>query len=82
MSAVLTGLDAGLCLLVVLAALDYLRRVHIVAQPLLSLTFYLVAITVFGALLHLLYGYPLSASHSTVSPAGECRFLINRQEPR
>ena len=45
----LTALDVFLCVMVVLAACDYLRKVRPVDQPLLSVAFYLVAIGGFGA---------------------------------
>ena len=45
----LSLLDAALCLVVALAACDYLRRLRPIDQPLLSAAFYLVAIGAFGS---------------------------------
>lgn len=45
----LIGLAALLCILVVLAALDYLRAVSVYEHPVLCLSFYLVAIGAFGS---------------------------------
>ncbi|MBT9303284.1 hypothetical protein [Pseudomonas sp. TAE6080] len=42
-------IDAALCIVVALAACDYLRRVRPIDQPLLSVAFYLVAIGAFGS---------------------------------
>lgn len=49
MNSILMGLDAVLCILVVLAALEFLRSVHLFEHPILSLSFYLVAIGAFGS---------------------------------
>jgi hypothetical protein len=48
MNPVLGGIDAFLCVLVVVAVVDYLRRVRPIEQPLLSISFYLVGIGTFG----------------------------------
>ncbi|MGE8456985.1 MAG: hypothetical protein ACN6OY_10505 [Pseudomonas alloputida] len=53
----LTALDVFLCVMVVLAACDYLRKVRPVDQPLLSIAFYLVAIGGFGAFITALQGH-------------------------
>lgn len=45
----MSAVDAFLCVLVALAACDYLRRVRPVDHPLLCTAFYLVAIGAFGA---------------------------------
>ncbi len=45
----LSAADAFLCVLVAMAACDYLRRVRPVDHPLLCTAFYLVAIGAFGA---------------------------------
>ena len=60
MDNILMGLDAMLCILVVLAALDYLRAVHLFEHPLLSLSFYLVAIGAFGLLVEIARGSVVS----------------------
>ena len=60
MNTFLMGLDAVLCILVVLAALEFLRSVHLFEHPILSLSFYLVAIGAFGLLLELAKGYWVS----------------------
>ena len=49
-------LDALLCVLVALAACDYLRRIRPIDQPLLSIAFYLVAIGAFGAFVTAMQG--------------------------
>lgn len=49
--------DAFLCVLVVIAACDYLRRVRPVDQPLLCTAFYLVAIGAFGAFVTAIQGH-------------------------
>jgi len=53
----MTALDVFLCVMVVLAACDYLRKVRPVDQPLLSIAFYLVAIGGFGASVTALQGH-------------------------
>jgi hypothetical protein len=50
-------LDALLCVLVALAACDYLRRIRPVDQPLLCTAFYLVAIGAFGAFVTAIQGH-------------------------
>jgi hypothetical protein len=62
MTSILIGLDALLCVLVVLAALEFLRTVHLFEHPILSLSFYLVAIGAFGILVELARGYWISPS--------------------
>ncbi|WP_277593620.1 hypothetical protein [Pseudomonas chlororaphis] len=52
----LTTIDAFLCVLVVIAACDYLRKVRPIDEPLLSTAFYLVAIGAFGAFVTALQG--------------------------
>lgn len=49
--------DALLCVLVALAACDYLRRIRPVDQPLLCTAFYLVAIGAFGAFVTSIQGH-------------------------
>lgn len=56
MATFLIGLDAILCLLIVLAALDYQRAVLFIDQPVLCMAFYLVAVGGFGLLVGLLSG--------------------------
>lgn len=48
MMTLFMSLDAMLCILVVLAALDLLRAVHLFEHPILSLSFYLIAVGAFG----------------------------------
>ncbi|MFU4289908.1 hypothetical protein ACM72V_26570 [Pseudomonas aeruginosa] len=60
MNSILMGLDSLLCILVVLAALDFLRSVHLFERPILSLSFYLVALGAFGLLVELAKGYWVS----------------------
>jgi hypothetical protein len=56
MSTILTTIDALLCVLVVLAALEYLRAVDTLKHPVLAAAFYLVAIGAFGLLVEMLRG--------------------------
>ncbi|WP_338572024.1 hypothetical protein V6L78_28215 [Pseudomonas canadensis] len=53
----MSAVDAFLCVLVALAACDYLRKVRPVDQPLLSTAFYLVAIGAFGAFVTAIQGH-------------------------
>lgn len=53
---ILSAIDAVLCALVVLAALEYLRRIRPLSQPLLAFSFYLVAIAAFGTWVGLMRG--------------------------
>ena len=53
----LSAADAFLCVLVALAACDYLRRVRPVDYPLLCTAFYLVAIGAFGAFVTSIQGH-------------------------
>lgn len=53
----LTALDVFLCVLVVVAACEYLRKVRPADQPVLSIAFYLVAIGGFGAFVTALHGH-------------------------
>ncbi|MBB4863336.1 hypothetical protein HNP46_002183 [Pseudomonas nitritireducens] len=62
MNSVFVALDALLCILVVAAALDYLRAVHLLDHPLLCVAFYLVALGAFGILTELARGYWVSPS--------------------
>ncbi|WP_442108707.1 hypothetical protein [Pseudomonas sp. NUPR-001] len=57
-NSVLMAADALLCILVVLAALEYLRAVNFVDHPVLATSFYLVAIGAFGLLINLMRGAP------------------------
>lgn len=56
MATILIGLDAILCTLIVLAAIDYQRAVQFLGQPLLCTAFYLVAVGGFGLLVGLASG--------------------------
>ena len=53
----LSAADAFLCVLVALAACDYLRRVRPVDHPLLCTAVYLVAIGAFGAFVTSIQGH-------------------------
>lgn len=57
MNSILTAIDLVLCLVIVLASLDYLRAVYFLDQPVVSLAFYMVAIGSFG------YGLSLMSGH-------------------
>lgn len=56
MNNILSAFDAVLCGLVILAALDYLRKVSPFELPLLALAFYVVTVSAFGILAGLLKG--------------------------
>lgn len=56
MNTILTSVDALLCILVVLSALEYLRAVDVFKHPVLAAAFYLVAIGAFGLLLDMIRG--------------------------
>ncbi|MEB0311522.1 hypothetical protein QN382_23960, partial [Pseudomonas sp. 10B1] len=60
MNIFLRPLDVALCVLVMFAAAEYLRRVRPIEQPLLSASFYLVAIAAFGGFVMELQGDPVS----------------------
>lgn len=53
----LSGLDAVLCALVVLAAAEYLRRIQPMTQLLLAFSFYLVTISAFASVVNLMLGH-------------------------
>lgn len=57
LTSALTAMDIFLCVLVVIAACDYLRRVRPVDQPLLCTAFYLVAIGAFGGFVTAIQGH-------------------------
>ena len=57
LTSVLTAMDIFLCVLVVISACDYLRKVRPVDQPLLCTAFYLVAIGAFGAFVTAIQGH-------------------------
>jgi hypothetical protein len=61
MTTVLQMIDTFLCVLVIVAAAEYLRRVRPIEQPLLSISFYLVAIAAFG-------GFVSALQSACVSP--------------
>lgn len=56
MATILISIDALLCALILLAALDYLRAVFFMDQPLVCVAFYLVVIGAFGMLVSLYAG--------------------------
>lgn len=53
----LAAADAFLCVLVVIAACDYLRRIRPMDHPLLAVAFYLVTIGAFGAFVTAIQGH-------------------------
>lgn len=57
MSAFLVGVDMALCVLIVLAALDYLRAVFALDRPIECVSFYVVAIGAFLMILSLADGH-------------------------
>jgi len=56
MNIILSSFDALLCILVVGAAAEYLRKIHPFEQPVLAIAFYLVAIGAFGGLAKAIHG--------------------------
>ena len=56
MNIILTGMDAVLCIFVVVVALEYLRAVDMLKHPVLAAAFYLVAIGAFGLLVEMIRG--------------------------
>lgn len=62
MGPLLIGLDLALCFVIAVAALDYIRAVYFVDEPLVSLAFYMVAIGAFG------YGCTLLMAGTPPSP--------------
>lgn len=60
MHVILQVVDAFLCVLVVITAAEYLRRVRPMDEPLLSISFYLVAIAAFGSFIMNIKGHPVS----------------------
>lgn len=69
MQTILQVLDAFLCVLVVIAAAEYLRRVRPMDEPLLSASFYLVAIAAFGSFIFNIKGHPISPFAMTMHAA-------------
>lgn len=57
MSAFLVGVDMALCVLIVLAALDYLRAVFALDRPVECMSFYVVAVGAFLMILSLADGH-------------------------
>lgn len=78
MQTILQVLDAFLCVLVVLAAAEYLRRVRPMDEPLLSVSFYLVAIAAFGSFIFNIKGHPISPFAMTMH-AGVILYAIARR---
>ncbi|MBB4817113.1 hypothetical protein HNP29_000470 [Pseudomonas alcaligenes] len=74
-NSLLIGLAALLCILVVLAALDYLRAVSVYEHPVLCLSFYLVAIGAFGGLVVTIKAWHFDP-YSTLLHAGLVLFAI------
>jgi hypothetical protein len=69
MQTILQVLDAFLCVLVVIAAAECLRRVRPMDEPLLSASFYLVAISAFGSFIFNIKGHPISPFAMTMHAA-------------
>lgn len=57
MHTILQVVDAFLCVMVVIAAAEYLRRVRPMDEPLLSVVLYTVAIAAFGSFILNIKGY-------------------------
>lgn len=69
MNTILQAADAFLCVLVVIAAAEYLRRIRPIDAPLLSISFYLVAIAAFGSFIFNIKGHPVSPFTMTMHAA-------------
>ncbi|WP_435607704.1 hypothetical protein [Pseudomonas knackmussii] len=61
-SHVFAVLDAVICILVVLAALEFLRAIDAMHSPMLALSFYCVALGAFGLLIELMETHQSSPS--------------------
>lgn len=57
MQIILQVVDAFLCVMVVIAAAEYLRRVRPMDEPLLSVVLYTIAIAAFGSFIFNIKGY-------------------------
>ena len=66
MNTFLVMTDAFLCVLVVVAAAEHLRRVRPIEQPLRSISFYLVAIAAFGGFWSAIQGQYISPFTATL----------------
>lgn len=69
MHIVLQIADAFLCVLVVIAAAEYLRRVRPMDEPVLSIVLYMVAIAAFGSFIFNIKGHPVSPFTMTMHAA-------------
>lgn len=69
MHTILQVADAFLCVLVVIVAAEYLRRVRPMDEPLLSVSFYLVTIAAFGSFIFNIKGHPVSPFTMTLHAA-------------
>ncbi|MDR6579989.1 hypothetical protein [Pseudomonas extremaustralis] len=69
MHTILQVVDAFLCVLVVIAAAEYLRRVRPMDEPALSASFYLVAIAAFGSFIFNIKGHPVNPFMMTMHVA-------------
>lgn len=57
MQTILQVVDAFLCVLVVIAAAEYLRRVRPMDEPVLAIVLYMVAIAAFGSFIFNIKGH-------------------------
>ncbi|MEN1775755.1 hypothetical protein, partial [Pseudomonas aeruginosa] len=76
--SILAALDALLCVLVVVAALEFLRTVQLSGQPLLGISFYLVAGGAFGILYGIMKGAPVNP-FSVILHAGLVLYAWSRR---
>ncbi|OOG11294.1 hypothetical protein [Pseudomonas sp. C9] len=60
MQTILQVLDAFLCVLVVIAAAEYLRRIRPMDDPVLAIVLYVVAIAAFGSFIFNIKGHTAS----------------------
>lgn len=60
MQTILQVVDAFLCVLVVIAAAEYLRRIRPMDEPIVAIVLYTVAIAAFGSFLFNIKGHPAS----------------------
>lgn len=60
MQTILQVADAFLCVLVVIAAAEYLRRIRPMDEPIVAIVLYMVAIAAFGSFLFNIKGHPAS----------------------
>lgn len=79
MHTILQVVDAFLCVLVVIAAAEYLRRIRPMDDPILAVVLYVVAIAAFGSFILNIKGHP--ANPFTMALHGSIvLYAISRRE--